>query len=362
MTATKKKKRNAFAKGLAIYTIILVMLILVALIFFYFYISAYEYSRPEGTMNRYLADMDGEAFQSKVAAFVATLDHNIQPEAESMQRVQEVFTDVKWAKKVSECTDTRLVYVLKSGSSVLGKVTLVPSENEHMGFSTWEVSEDELSLDFLCQDAEQTVPAGYHVRCGDYILDDSYIVDDQVHYKLLEEFYDDYDLPTKRTYRTGKVIGDVQLEILDPNGNVVTEADLDEEKITDNCSAEEKAAIKELTDLYIERYVIYLSGSNGAHTPNLYALLVLTVRDSDLYSRLYQALGGQGFASSLGDFLQSITINHMMKVSDDSYVVDVTYLVDTYGQNGAFTTTTNNSKLILVQTADGLRAIAQASY
>lgn len=361
MTATKKK-RHSFARGLAIYVIFLTLLIVVGLIFFYFFISAYEYSRPEGAMNRYIEDIGDEAFQSKVDAFVATLDHNIQPEAESRQRVLALFEDVKWAKKVSECTDTKLVYVLKSGSTVLGKVTLVPSEDTHMGFSTWEVSEDELTLDFLYNDAEQTVPAGYHVRCGDYILDDSYIVDDQVHYKLLEEFYENYKLPTKRTYRTGKVIGDVQLEILDPNGNVVTEADLDEEKLTDNCSAEEKAAIKEFTDLYIERYVIYLSGSNGAHTPNLYALLVLTVRDSDLYSRLYQALGGQGFASSRGDFLQSITINHTIKISEDSYVVDVTYLVDTYGQNGAFTTTTNNSKLILVQTVDGLRAIAQASY
>ena len=328
----------------------------------YFFISAYEYSRPEGTMNRYLADMDGEAFQAQVSAFISTLDHNIQPEQESRERVQEALSGVKWAKKVSECTDTQLVYVLKNGKTVLGEVTLRPSENQRMGFSTWEVSNEELMLDVLCQDTERTVPDGYKVRCNDYILDDSYIVDDQVHYKLLEEFYENYTMPTMRTYRSGRIIGETAVQILDPAGNPVTEADLDEDLITDNCTDEEKAAIKELTDLYIERYVIYLSGSNGAHTPNLYAVLVLTVQGSDLYSRLYQALGGQGFSSSYGDFLQSITINHTMKVSDDSYVVDATYLVDTYGQNGAFTTTTNNTKLILVQTMDGLRAIAQASY
>ena len=362
MTATKKKKKSSFGLGLAIYALVLAALILVGLFFFYLYISAYEYSRPEGTMNRYIEDMEKDAFQDKIKAFVATLDHNIQPEEESLQRVRAVLADSKWAKKVSECTDTQLVYVLKNGRTVLGEVTLVPSDQKRMGFSTWEVSKEELSLDVLCQYSEQTVPPGYHVRCGDFILDDSYIVDDQVHFQFLEEFYDHYDLPTKYTYRSGKIIGEAELQILDPDGRVVTEADLDENKIIDNCTAEEKAAIKEFTDLYIERYVIYLSGSNGAHTPNLYALLVLTVKDSDLYSRLYQALGGQGFASSHGDFIQSININHMMKVSDDSYVVDVTYLVDTYGQNGAFTTTTNNSKLILVQTVDGLRAIAQASY
>ena len=362
MTDTKNKPKSGFRRGLAVYTLVLLALIAVGLIVFYFYIAAYEYSRPEGTMSRYLAAMDDAAYQQRVTDFVSTLDHRVQSEEESLQRIQEALSQVSYAKKVSESTDTRLVYVLKSGKTLLGQVTLVPSEKKRLGFSTWEVSEDALDLDVLCNQTEMTVPAGYQVRCGDFILDESCITDDQVHYDLLEEFYGSYTLPTKITYRSGLYVGEAETAILDPSGNPVTEDMLEEAIITDNCTDMEKAAIRELTELYIERYVTYLSGYNRAHTPNLYAVLVLTVRDSDLYSRLYQALGGQGFASSHGDYIQSITINHMMKVSDEMYLVDATYLVDTYGQNYTFTTTTNNTKLLLVQTMDGLRAIAQASY
>ncbi len=361
MTGTKKK-RFGFALGLSIYALVLAGLILIGLICFYFYISAYEYTRPETTLRRYIVAAEEKGFVDEIQPFVDTLDHKLQAEQESIARVQENLTELRYAKKLSACTEDRLVYALKSDNQLVGEVTLSRTDAQRMGFPTWEVTDTTFHLDSLSQVAEVTVPAGYQVRCGSYILDESYLVDDQVHYRLLEEFYDSYPMPAMWRYQSGKYVGDMDVQILDPQGQPVRQEELDEDRLTDNCTAEEKAAIQELTDLYIERYVIYLSGANQAHTPNLFAVVALTVPDSDLYSRLYQALGGQGFASSHGDYLKSITYNHMMRVGEGQYVVDATYLVDTYGQNGAFTTTTNNTKLLLVQTGDGLRAIAQESY
>ena len=361
MTDTKKKT-SRFAGGVALYALILMALILAGLVFFYFYIATYEYTRPENSIARYVEDLQDGAAQEQIAAFVQTLDHRVQPEAESIRLLDEIVRNIHSAKKVSECTDTRLVYVLKTDDAVLGEVVLTPTERQRLGFTTWEVSGEELDFEPLCQETERTVPAKYQVLCNGFPLDENDIVDDQVHYEMLEEFYDSYRLPCMVTYRSGKTIGPVDVEILDASGNPVSESDLTEAFFSDNCSEAEKAAISEFVNDYVDRYVTYLSGANDMHTYNLYAVLALTVRDSDLYSRLYQALGGQGFSSSHGDFIRSITLNRCMKLGKNTFACDVTYLVDTYGQRDHYTTTTNNAKLLLKSTDDGLRAYAQASY
>ena len=136
MTGTKKKK-NRFAGGLALYTLLLMALILAGLVFFYFYIATYEYTRPESAIARYMESLQDGAAQEQIAAFVKTLDHNMQPEAVSTQRISEAIQNVHCAKKVSECTDKRLVYVLKTDEYVLGKIVLTPVGEQRLGFTSW---------------------------------------------------------------------------------------------------------------------------------------------------------------------------------------------------------------------------------
>ncbi|MBR1455776.1 MAG: hypothetical protein IJ594_01280, partial [Oscillospiraceae bacterium] len=301
MTDTKKKRKSRFGVGLALYAMILLLMILVLLVFFYFYIAAYEASRPESVMERYISDMGEDSFSAGVESFVASLDHNIQSEETSLRELQEILQNLRYAKKVSESTDDRLVYVLKAGDRVVGQVTLQQSAEKRLGFGTWSISDAQLELESLCRESEWVLPPGYQVLCNGYALDASYVVDDAVPYELLEEFYASYELPAMLRYRTGQYVGDIDVQILDPSGAPAAESALNEDVYTDNCTEEETAEIRAFCDDYILRYVTYLSGANGAHFPNLYAVLALTITDSDLYSRLYQALGGQGFASSHGD-------------------------------------------------------------
>lgn len=363
MTDTKTAASGKrFRRGLALYTLILMMLILAGLVLFYFYISAYEYTRPESSLQRYIDALDEEESLARVQEFVSTLQHSAQPAEESAAFLQEALSDVSYAKKVSECTEDTLVYMLKSGDVVFGKVTLTAAEEKRFGFVPWEVSGEELNLEAFCRETEVTVPSGYRVLCGGDPLGPDDIKEENVHYELLEEFYGDYDMPTMLTYSSGVTLGEVEMQVFDGEDRELRPEELTEDYFTDNCTPEEKAEIEDFARVYIERYVTYLSGANQAHTPNLYAVVALTVRDSDLYSRLYQALGGMGFASSRGDYIQSITVNHTMRLGNDRYLLDATYLVDTYGQHGAETTTTNNAKILLLRTGDGLRAFAQSNY
>ena len=310
--ATKEKITGRFSRGLLVYAVILLTLILLGLCFFYFYIYEYEYSRPSSAMDRYITSFDDDAIQERAGSFLSSLDPNIQSPQESFTRIRATLQDLSYAKLTSESTDSRMVYVLRNA------------------------------------------------------LDPSYIVDYEGHYPLLDEFYNDnFTLPTLYTYRVDRYIGTLDAQVLDAQGRVIPPEELEDEayldRYTDNCTEAEKQEIEEFIHAYIERYVTYLSGANGYVPANYYSVLEYTLEGSDLRDRITQSMVGQGFASSNGDIIRSITINQAMNAGNGVYVCDITYLVDTYGSEG-MVTTTNNSKVVMVRTNSGLKAAAQASY
>ena len=362
MTDTEKKSRARFAKGMVIYALVLLTIILVGLAVFYFYISAYEYSRPEQAVNRYLTDTEVLMNESEVQELLASIDPQLQPQEDNAAMLRKIFSRLSYAKKLSASTEDSLVYVLKDDSTILGELTLRRTEEKRFNFSPWEVSDAAMDLSPLLHETTVTVPSGWKVVCGNYTLGADKVVDANVPYSFLEEFYGSYALPHLLSYSTGGYFGEAETWVYAPDGTRYAPEELNETLFDDNCTQEEKAAMEAFLDEFISCYVTYLSGANQAHAQNLYAVLALTVPDSDLYSRLFQALGGQGWASSHGDYLQTITLNRMMALDNKSYACDVTYLVDTYGQNHSFTTTTNNIKLLVRETDKGLRAYALASY
>lgn len=363
MDTERKQSKKRFARGLALYALILAVILLLGLIFFYFYIYAYENSRATSALDRYRESLDESFLQEQEADFLSTLNDRVQPREESLAQLVQALQEARFAKVRNESTDAQLVYLLRSGEAVLGRLVLQPSDRKTLGFTPWEVRESELNLEPLCQEVSVAVPDDYQVVCNGYTLTDADVTDDHVPYPILESFYDDFPaLPCLLQYSTGRYVGNLETVILDPSGNSYAPDELDPLEFSDNCSAAEEAQIRDFIEEYIPRYVTYLSGANGAHYPNLYAVLAWTVPGSELYSRLYQALGGMGWASSQGDIIQSITVNDMMNTSAGYYACDVTYLVETYGQNGALTTTTNNARILLTPTDDGLRAVAQVSY
>ena len=362
MTDTEKRSRVLFAKGMVIYALVLLTIILVGLAVFYFYISAYEYSRPEQALDRYLSNTDVLMQQSEVQELLSSIDPRLQPQEDNAAMLREVFSRLSYAKKVSASTEDNLIYVLKDGSTILGELSLRRTEEKRFNFSPWEVVDAALDLKPLLRESTVTVPSGWTVVCGDCTLGADSVVDAKVPYSFLEEFYGSYTLPYLLCYSSGSYFGEVETWVYAPDGTRYAPEELSEALFEDNCTQTEKDDIDAFVNAYIPCYVTYLSGVNQAHMYNLYAVQALTVPDSDLYTRLNHALGGQGWASSHGDYLQSVTLNRTMKLDSKNYVCDITYLVDTYGQNGSFTTTTNNAKLLLTETKDGLRAYAQISY
>ena len=122
-----------------------------------------------------------------------------------------------------------------------------------------------------------------------------------------------------------------------------------------------KRQIKTLSDNFIRAYVWFMSNTNHDAYGNYAEAMQYIVPGSELDSRLYQTIAGQYYAHSKGDDILSITLNSAMNLGGGNYFADLTFVVDTTGHKGVLQTT-NNLKLIISRTDDGLKAADIASY
>ena len=85
------------------------------------------------------------------------------------------------------------------------------------------------------------------------------------------------------------------------------------------------------------------------------------VPDTDFADRLAEAIEGLAFGQTQGNQVVSITTHHQVRLSPDTYLIDITYEVDTIGHKGTVRTTTS-AKIIAVQTEKGLKAQSMSVY
>lgn len=81
-------------------------------------------------------------------------------------------------------------------------------------------------------------------------------VSDEQRFSLLEEFYDDGEisLPYLVTYSTGKYLIEPEISVTRPDGEAYT-GDFSEESFADNCTEEEKAALRDFVERFLTAYI-----------------------------------------------------------------------------------------------------------
>lgn len=364
----KRKNRSSthtFVLGMIIYALIFMVIGAVGLRFLWSYMEEYERSRPNNTMDKYIQSFDEEHIKRVSADFVATLDHKVQTEEESYDYIVKAMDgQLSYGKKSAESNDNKAVYVISLDGKKLGTVVLTKQDDPTFGFSPWSVTEEEMDFSRILASKTITVPDSWTVSCNDNVLDSSYLSGEERPYAILKEFYEDrLELPCMVTYHVENFVGDIEFELKNEDGQVVTlpEGEENEAIFTDNCTEQEKDELYALAENFVRGYVCFMSNTSGYAYANYMAVREYIVPDSELDSRLYQTIEGQNYASSNGDEIVSITLNDSMDLGDGNYYADVTYVVDTTGQKGVVQTTLN-LKLIISQTDSGLKVAAVASY
>ena len=361
MEETKKKLISGrFAKGLGIYALVLLAFIAAGLLFFWFFIRSYERTRPATIVKQYMARLDEDYLATHAQDFFASLDEGVQSRGESVARIRQAVESASYAMRPQE-SDRSRTYVLRSGDTVFDSITLTAEEEDIFGFPLWEVTQETFTFDDFCHETELTIPSDWSVALGGKQLGTAYIRDEQVPYALLREFYEGgYSLPHMVTYQTGRYVGELALDVRDAFGQPVDADKLREDSYADNCTEEEKAAIEAFVSDYVYRYVRYMGSHDAGLIYMTYSQLdQLVLSGSELDHRLSQVMG-LGYSWSV-DYLESVNINGTMNIGGGYYVCDATYYVTTKGHRD-YVTTTNNTKLLMLMTDGGLRAVAQVSY
>ncbi len=329
--------------------------------------EAYEQSRPKGTLTAYMDQLTKEHVCDIASENLTGVDYNIQSREECWNyMLNSLEGDITYAKKSKESTESKQVFVLRCGGQVIGSFIMTAKAEDAYGFTPWEVTEETFDLSYLIGTGGSTVaPAGYPVYANGVLLDSSYVIGSEtIPYEVFEDHYDDFDLPSfeKLSYAAGPVLGELTLEVRDPEGNpYVLDDSVDLDSFVDNCTDTELEELDTFLKEYLFRYVRFSGCANDARFNNYYSVIQMVVPDSKLASRMYDALEGLEFAQSKGDTIQDITVHHYVNIGEGRYLLDLTYLVDTIGHQGTVQTT-NNVKLIVLETDSGLMAESMLFY
>lgn len=369
---TRKKKHSLlwFFLGMFIYAALFLGAAAYGLNWFWGYMEAYENSRAYIAIDAYMEALTPEHICDTQGSVIAMADPNLQSEEACRQILLDALTgEITYARKAAECTDTRQVYVLRCDKQVIGSFAIETGEADEHGFTPWQFAEESFDLSFLMgtETVTTTVPEGYPVYVNGVQLDETYVTgSDTEIFDFVEEYYEDYDLPvfTTVTYEAGPFLGETPaIEAHDPEGAVFVydEATFDKEALIHNCSDAEEKELKDFTEEFLDCYVLFAGCANDDRYNNYNKIKQYVVAGSSLAKRMQDAVDGMQFAQSRGDEVVDVTIHHYIKLEDGRYLCDVTYLVDTTGSAGVVQTT-NNVKLIIVESGSELLVESMASY
>lgn len=351
------------SRGFIIFMIVYAAVILIAAAFglgkFWDYIDAYENSRIRNTIEAYMESLTPQHICDRSGALLDSVDHRLQSEETCRQVITDFLSSgITYARKASECTDTRTVYMLRCGGKTIGRVELVTRGEARYGFTPWAVSEDSFDLSFLLgEKASITVDSTMQVYAGDVLLDESYVTETGLKYAAVKDFYDTLTLPYKLTYTAGPILGETVLRAVDAGGQAVEikeEADLD--PYLNNCTEAVQQELDAFNRDFIDRYTRYLTSRIDNRLHNLQQLTPYLVSGSDLYARINKAYDGLQYGQSRSDTITAFTSNHIIDVGGGKYLCDVTYEVDSLGRDGKLHHSVNNAWLFLVRTNSGLKA------
>ena len=360
----KQRSRLAFVCFLLVWSLILMGVASYGMNILWDFLDAYEQSRPYHAVDAYMESLTADYVCGKSGDLLAQVDSSIQAEEESLAIIREALSEgFSYAKKSSECTDTKLVYVLRSGGKVIGQMVMEPQGEAVYGFTPWAVTGDSFDMSFLLTGTVSTIaPHDYPVYVNGCLLDSSHLTGEKLHYAPLEEFYEDYTPPYMVTYTAGPCLGDISAQVTDPAGNPLTIDDsTDTSVFINNCSPELTEELEVFLGEFIERYVAYSSSTSENMRSNFRKLDQYLMPDGELSDRLYSAMGGLKWGRDERASVKDVSSNYLVEMGEGCYMCDFTYTVDTKGTKGTVSVTTN-MKLVVLRTEDGLKVESLSNY
>lgn len=364
----KNKSSLGYALFLAVYVVLVLLVALFLLSKLWSFAKEYEISRPQNTMDAYVADLNANLWNDGVAATIRAMPHEFQTDDECVDSVKELLSGgITYARTADNGADDVLYYSIRCATGVIGQVKLVPDTSKksemHFDMLPWVVAEESFDFNGLYSSIRVTVPKSYTVTLNGKALDESYIIEDNIKYSILEEYYDAYpDLPTKVTYFCNQIIGTMEPVIYDENGEIKeVDPSAGDDQFLANCSEQDVARLTDFVERFALRYARYTSGlGDDAATAYHNWLSGYLVQDSDLARRMIAAQDGLYWVRAYSVSITSLEINSIISFGSGVYLCD--YSEELEVVRATTDVTQSNVKIIVIDNKGDLRVAEYNKY
>ena len=355
MAKRKKNGSGRFLLGMLVYALTFIVFLAIGLRIFWSVIDGYEKAQPNHAIDSYIQSFDSEHIRTLSADFVSSLDHRLQSEEDSYSLIESLFKgELRYSKKSAESTDDRLVFAILSDSRMLGTMAL--NRNGNGSDTVWTVSDEHFDFTDLLNSAEILAPAEWTVYCNGNALSEVFITETGIRYPSMEEAYEyGFALPTLVRYEIDDYIGDATISAKDADGyDAQLQSDPTAYTLSDRCTEEQRTRMEDFTRRLLPLYIAFMSNTNHNAYDNYIRVHPYLLPGSDLESRFYNAIGGQVYSHSKGDYLHDVVVHGVFDLGGGRFLIDVDYQVDTTGNAG---TVANEAGMLIVAEDQGTSGI-----
>ena len=324
------------------------------------YAKEYELSRPSHTMDQYVNSLPDNLWEGGIAVTVRVMPHEVQSDDEVTDHVRRMLSDgVSYVRKGGG-DERHAVYSLRCNGREFGVVTLVEDEDYTGEIDTskfpwkllkwsirpWKVESESFDFNGLYYPVEVVIPRTYSAWLNDVKLDSRYIVEETIHYDVLDDYYDLFEsLPTKVRYRFDDAIGLIEPVIRDEQGEVFhIDPSKDDSQFIKACTEERLARLSEFTAGFVVNYLKYTSGV------------------IDLDNRMKNAMDGLSWAHTASITVDSSQLNGALDLGDNYYMLDITANSTTFAIGKGEVKNVSNMRVIVRDRNDDIRAICLELY
>ena len=373
----KRRGRLRYALALYIWGLLLLAAAIFALIKVWQYAEAFELSRPTTAMDDYVANLSQELWDEGIAETVSAMPHEVQSDEEVAECVKELLSsgNITYVRKGG--SQDRVNYSLRCRGSEFGVVTLVPDEQAEVSIDTgkfpwkllpwtlqpWKLESESFDFTGLYSAVEVVIPSEYSLWLNGVKLGQQYIVEENILYDVLEDYYGYYDeMPTKVRYRFDNVIGSVTPIIRDEDGEIfIVDPNLDDSQFIKPCTEAELSRLAEFSAGFAVNYLKYISGvidpSYGYQKLSAYLM-----PGSDLDNRMKDALDGLSWAHTSSITVDSSQLNGALALGEGFYLCDISATATTFAMGHGEVETVNNMRVIVLERNNDVRAIHLKLY
>ena len=370
MTRSEKRKRSSriYWVCLIIYTVLLIAAAVFGLSTIWRYAEEYELSRPNNTLDAYVANLSENLWGEGIESSVSSMAHEVQSDEEVAEHVKELLkSGITYVRKGSTDSSGSISYSLRCNGNEFGTVKLIEDDSMadelKFGMRPWKVESEEFDFNGLYGTVEIVVPRTYEVYLNGVKLGAEYIVEEGIHYDVLEDYYDDFEsLPTKVRYQYDHAIGELDFEVRDEQGEVyVIDETRDDSQYINPCNEAELERLSQFTAGFVVNYLKYTSGVIDP----MYGYGILKdylVLGADLDQRMLNAMDGLSWAHTVSIQVNSSTLNSALSLGDGFYMCDISSSATTFAYGHGEVESISNMRVIVVDDGERVRAISLELY